>query len=310
MGDISQHSRPNLRIAKVIAWMFGALASFMLAAVSIRELAKSFNVFEINVCRTGGGLILLIFALSVSKSFRSGLSVTDIPKHLLRNVVHAAGGFFWTLAISTLPLATVFSLEFTAPAWTALMSLSVLGERVRTNVVVGLIASFVGTLIILRPAPDSFNALAILPLAAGMCLGLSALLTRRLTRTFDVFSILVWMMVIQLMINSAGVLIVSGSRMLNGNIPETALIAGVVLAVAGLSSQLCLSNALKIGEASMVMPLDFLRVPLIAGVGALFYEESFDYWVMAGAAVIATGIVIGLPRSGAPRHAAAQPAVS
>ena len=310
MTDISPHARLDFRATKVIAWMFGALASFMLAAVSIRELSKSLNVFEINVCRTGGGLIVLIAALSVSKPRRSGLSAIDIPKHLFRNVVHAAGGFFWTLAISALPLATVFSLEFTAPAWTALMSLSVLGERVRTSVVIGLIASFVGTLIILRPAPGSFDAMAIFPLAAGMCLGLSALLTRRLTRNFEIFTILFWMMVIQLTINTVGVFVFGYTPMFNGNIPERVVIAAIILALAGLSSQLCLSNALKIGEANMVMPLDFLRVPLIAGIGAVFYDEPFDCWVMVGAAVIAAGIVVGLPRSGAPRLAAPQPGVS
>ena len=167
MGHGQQQAAPNLRLVKVIAWMSGALASFVFAAVSIRELSKSLNVFEINVCRTGGGLIALIAAMCVVKSFRVGLSIKDIPKHLSRNFVHAAGGFFWTLSIFSLPLATVFSLEFTAPAWAAIMSMAVLGERIRGNVIIGLVASFIGTLIILRPSPDSFNMLALLPLAAG-----------------------------------------------------------------------------------------------------------------------------------------------
>jgi drug/metabolite transporter (DMT)-like permease len=307
VGDLQQQAAPKLRLVKVIAWMTGALTSFVFAAVAIRELSKSLNVFEINVCRTGGGLLTLAAAMCVVKSFRGGLSIKDIPQHLSRNIVHAAGGFFWTLSIFTLPLATVFSLEFTAPAWAAIMSMAVLGERVRGNVIIGLVASFIGTLIILRPSPDSFNALALLPLAAGLCLGLSALLTRRLTRSFDVFAILFWMMVIQLIINCIGELAIVDTAVLSASFTPQNFLAAGVLALAGLSSQLCLSQALKIGEASLVMPLDFLRVPLIAGVGALYYGEAFDHWVMIGAAVIATGVIIGLPRLSAQRGTAAQP---
>lgn len=299
MGEGKLPIAPNLRLLKVLAWMSGALTSFVFAAVSIRELSQSLNVFEINVCRTGGGLFALIAAMCVVKSLRCGLSLNDMPQHLWRNAVHATGGFFWTLSIFTLPLATVFSLEFTAPAWAAIMSMAVLGERVSVNAIVGLVASFIGTLIVLRPSPDSFDIFALLPLAAGLCLGLSALLTRRLTRTFGVFAILFWMMIIQLIINCVGALMIVDAARLSESLTPPNVLAAIVLALAGLSSQLCLSNALKIGEASLVMPLDFLRVPLIAGVGALNYEEPFDHWVMIGAAVVASGVLIGLPRPSA-----------
>lgn len=54
-------------------------------------------------------------------------------------------------------------------------------------------------------------------------------------------------------------------------------------------------------EASIVMPLDFLRVPLIAAIGAAFYQEPIDIWVFVGAGIIVTGIVIGLLPAGQQR---------
>lgn len=187
--------------------MTGALASFVLAAVSIRVLGRHFNAFEINIGRTGGGLLLLTAALAAAPSLRRQIRLSEAPRHVPRNLVHAAGGLLWTVAISLLPLATVFSLEFTAPAWAALLAFPILGERIRRDTVIGLIASLVGVLVILRPSPESFRMIALLPLAAALCLGLSALLTRRLTRSQSVFAILFWMMLIQLPLNVAGELL-------------------------------------------------------------------------------------------------------
>jgi drug/metabolite transporter (DMT)-like permease len=67
-----------------------------------------------------------------------------------------------------------------------------------------------------------------------------------------------------------------------------------VLGIAGLGSQWCLSKALQIGEATTVIPLDFLRVPIIAGIGWAAYGEELSVWVFTGAAVIMGGIAYGL----------------
>ena len=66
------------------------------------------------------------------------------------------------------------------------------------------------------------------------------------------------------------------------------------LAVAGLASHFCLTSAFRAGDATIVVPLDFLRVPLIAVVGATFYREPFDPFVLAGAALIVAGILCNL----------------
>jgi len=276
----------------------GALASFVVSAVSIRTLAAHFNVFEINVVRTGGGLALLVAALIASPSLRGLVDITELPRHIPRNLVHSLGGLLWTLAISCLPLATVFSLEFTSPAWAALLAFPIIGERIRRDTLIGIAASLVGVLIVLRPSPASFHLTALLPLGAALCIGLSALLTRRLTRTQSIFAILFWMMVIQLALNLVGASILarvsSGAPSLSPDISTLTMVAMAALAIAGLCSQLCLSKALQIAEASIVLPLDFLRVPLIAGVGFVLYQEPIDVWVFAGAVVIVAGIVVGL----------------
>ena len=62
------------------------------------------------------------------------------------------------------------------------------------------------------------------------------------------------------------------------------------VAVAGLSSHFCLTNAFHHDDATIVVPLDFLRIPLIALIGWSLYGERLDGFVFAGAAIIIAGI--------------------
>lgn len=285
-------SRP--RIALVTLWMAGALLSFVGAALGIRTLAGHLDVFEINLVRTGGGLAVLLGLLALRPDLRRSIDPGRALAHGPRNLVHFVGGLCWTLSIAILPLATVFSLEFTAPAWAALLAYPILGERIRRETVIGLVACLIGVLVILRPAPASFQATALLPLAAAFCFGLTVLLTRRLTRTETTVAILFWMMAIQFVMNVVAAALLPGGGLRAVPADPVLVGAGVVLILAGLLSQFCLSKALQHGEALLVLPLDFLRVPLIAVIGAVFYAEPLDLWVFAGFAVIAAGITIGL----------------
>ncbi|MEJ1160056.1 DMT family transporter [Prosthecomicrobium sp. N25] len=279
--------------------MAGALVSFVGAALAIRMLSGHVGVFEINLIRTGGALLLLSLILVGVPRLAGELRPGHMDRHLPRNLVHAIGGLFWTLAVTyPLPLATVFSLEFTAPAWAALLAYPLLGERIRRQSVLGILACMVGVLVILRPSPVSFDATSILPLGAALCFGTTVLLTRRLTRTESTFAILYWMMVIQAAFNAVGTVIYpSGDLSQIGRDPMLVGAAGL-LVISGLSSQFCLAKALQIGEAVMVLSLDFLRVPIIAVIGWWLYGERLDGWVFAGFAIIAAGIVVGLtPRT-------------
>jgi drug/metabolite transporter (DMT)-like permease len=278
----------------VFMWMTGALVAFVFAAVSIRTLTASLNVFEIGVVRCGGGLLLILGYAALIPSARPNLLGSSAAMHAPRNIIHAIGGILWTLAIAYLPLATVFSLEFTAPAWVALLSFPLLGERITRRAAIGIFAGLVGVLVILRPAPGSFNTAALFPLAAAFCFGLNVLLTRRLALSEPLLAILFWMMTLQLAFFAAGALAYGGLRFFDVPFTLVTVSAMVTLAIAGMCSQLCLSRALQIGEAGMVVPLDFLRVPLIAVVGWTLYGEPLSVWLFLGAALILGGIAYGL----------------
>lgn len=270
--------------------MVGALLSFSAMAVSIRELARTgFNIFEILAVRSGGSLIVLLCLVS----FRPALLAHMLPRrmglNLTRNTVHYVSQYAWALALTMLPLATVFALEFTMPAWTVVLASWLLRERVTASRIGVVVFGLIGVLVILRPGLASFNPAALLVLGAAIGYAVTMIATKKLTMTETTFGIVFWMAVIQLPLSLAGSRADVFAQLSARDILPLLGVAG-----AGLSSHFCLSNAFRAGDATLVVPLDFMRIPLIAVVGWAFYAEPLDGFVLLGALVIVAGVVWNL----------------
>jgi drug/metabolite transporter (DMT)-like permease len=286
-------------LGRVIAWMGGALVSFCALALAIRGLSVSLSVYEVLTLRSLGGVAIL----GVYGVARGGIAwPRPLHLHVLRNVVHCAAQICWAWGVILLPLATVFALEFTTPAWTMVMAVAFLGERPTLGRVAAVALGFVGVLIILRPGLGSFDMRALLVLAAAVMFAVQLTTTKFLTGTNSVLTILFWMNVMQLPMNyAAHVAIDRQMAIWTGLDWSLAPVAGVLL-IAGLAAHVCLTNAFRFGDATLVVPLDFLRVPLIALIGAAFYAEPIDVLVLVGAAVTATGILWSLREHRAAAH--------
>jgi len=276
-------------LARVVLWMSGALLSFCVMAVSVRELAANLSIFEMLAIRSGFGVLVLGTLAALSPALRRMVVPQRMGLHLLRNSTHYAGQYLWALSLTLLPLATVFSLEITMPAWTMLLATVTLGERLTPSRVGAVVLGVAGVLIILRPGIASFQPASLLVLAAAFAYAVSMINTKQLTRTETSFAIIFWMNVMQLPMSLAGSSLDFPLRITSADILP---ILGI--GISGVSSHYCLSNAFRSGEASVVVPLDFLRIPLIAWVGWWLYGERLDIFVFAGAATIVAGVIWNL----------------
>jgi drug/metabolite transporter (DMT)-like permease len=275
----------------VVLWMTGALLSFSATAVAVRELSPVFSVFEILSLRNAAGVAILLAFAILNPDLRPQMKPRRLRLHLIRNVLHFASTDAWAYSLSLLPLATVFALEFTTPAWVALLAIPFLKEAMNRGRLVALIAGFAGVLIILRPGAETFQPASLLVLAVAFAFAAVAIVTKRLTLTESTFSIVFMMNVIQLPLN---LMWVGGAFWERIEAAHALAIAGVSLG--GLLAHLCLTNAYRHGDASMVVPLDFLRIPLIAIIGWRVYGEALDPYVFAGSACIVAGLFYSLRR--------------
>jgi drug/metabolite transporter (DMT)-like permease len=285
-------------IVRVVLWMVGTLLSFSAMAVSIRELSRGgFNIFEILAIRSGGSLIILLALLAMRPELRTYALPRRMRLNLFRNTVHYISQYSWALSLTMLPLAMVFALEFTMPAWTALLAAWLLRERLSPSRIGVVAFGLIGVLVILRPGIASFNPAAFFVLAAAFGYAITMITTKKLTMTETTFGIIFWMAVIQFPLSLIGS---DPHVFLHLQLRHLLPVLGV--AIAGTTAHYCLSNAFRSGDATLVVPLDFMRIPLIAVVGWALYGESLDIFVLLGALIIVAGVLWNLRAEAARAH--------
>ena len=286
------------KLARVVFWMVGALLSFSVMAVSIRALAKAgLSIFEILAIRSGVALLVLFVLLAARPDLRVHARPRRMRLNLLRNTVHYAAQYAWALSITMLPLAMVFALEFTMPGWTALLAVWLLHEKMTPSRAGVIVFGLIGVLVILRPGIASFNPAALIVLAAAFGYAITMITTKQLTMTETTLGIVFWMAVIQLPLSLLG-----SDPIVFFHLDARHILPAIGVGTAGLTSHFCLSNAFRAGDATLVVPLDFMRIPLIAVVGWAFYGERLDIFVLLGALIIIAGVLWNLRAEAARPH--------
>jgi drug/metabolite transporter (DMT)-like permease len=284
---------PTYRPYAAAMWMSGSIVSFSAMAVAGRAVAPHLDTFELMTWRSLIGLGIVLVGGWVTGSL-GGIRSDRLGTHVIRNLFHFTGQNLWFLSLSLIPLAQVFALEFTSPLWVVLLSPLLLGEPITRRRGLCALAGFAGILIVARPDLGHLSPGVLL--AAGSAIGFagSAIFTKRLTRHEGVISILFWLTVMQacLAILGAGI---------DGDVTwpdRTTLPWLVLLGAAGIVAHFCLTRALMLAPATVVMPIDFIRLPAIAAIGAVFYAEPVDPWVILGALVICAATWVNIRAEG------------
>ncbi|WP_417676114.1 DMT family transporter [Pseudodonghicola sp.] len=272
------------QVGRAALWMTGAIASFSAMAVAGRKVSFALDTFEIMMYRSALGFVIVLLVLSVTGNLRQ-VTTRNMGLQVMRNLVHFSGQNLWFFAVTVIPLAQVFALEFTAPLWVIVLAPLVLGERLTPTRAMAAAIGFVGILIVARPSPDTLNAGVFAAAAAAVFFAFTNMLTKKLTRSHSVANIMFWLTLLQL-----GFGVIAAGYDGDIALPDAITLPWlVVIALGGLLAHFCITNALSIAPAAVVMPIDFARLPTIAVVGMLLYGEPLDIWVFVGAAVIFAG---------------------
>ncbi|MEP2642739.1 DMT family transporter [Roseobacter sp.] len=269
---------------KAAFWMGGAIVSFCTMAVAGREASAQLDTFEIMVYRSLIGMIIVVVLAGVFGTWRQ-INRANLTAHTLRNMAHFTGQNLWFYAVTVIPLAQVIALEFTSPLWVIVLSPLILGERLTLVRTVAAIVGFVGILIVARPDMAGLNAGVITAACSAIFFALTIMFTKRLTRTQTITCILFYLTTMQLVMG----VVLAGY---DGDIavPNADVLPYVLMiGCAGLLAHFCMTNALAIAPATVVVPIDFIRLPTIAVIGMVLYNETVDIWVFLGALIIFAG---------------------
>ncbi|MCO5161382.1 MAG: DMT family transporter [Mesorhizobium sp.] len=281
-------------LTKAGLWMAGWLTLMLLMSVAGRAATIEIDIFQIMEMRAIIGLVMLwplIHAAGGLRAMRSRV----LGQHIGRNVVHYFAQYAWLLALTMIPLAQLISIEFTMPVWTAIFAGLFLGERIGGLKIASIVLGILGVAVIVRPGLDHVDPGQLIALVMAVGFGISVTMVKGLTRHDSVVKIMFWMLVIQGLIGFVPALWV-------WRWPSAEAWAWiVVISACGTFSHYCMAKAMTYADATVVIPMDFLRVPLSAALGFLLYSEALDAWTVAGAALILFGNLLNL-KAAAPRN--------
>ncbi len=272
---------------KAAFWMGCSIACLLLMTWAGRETTRELNVFQVMEMRSLLGLVMLYPLVRLAGGFKAMATKRPL-QHIGRNIAHYSGQFMWLAALSMIPLAQVVAIEFTAPIWTAIFAVGFLGERMTVARTLAVALGLIGVLVIVRPGADHADLGQLIVLAAAFTFGVSFTMTKALTRTELVVAIIFWMLVIQSVIGLVPAIMVWKT-------PSTEILPWiVVIAFGGSYAHYCMARALVHADATVVTPMDFVRVPATAALGWLAYSEKVDVITLIGTALILAGNLLNL----------------
>lgn len=276
-------------VLQAAMWMAGWLVATLGMTIAGRQLAQDVSIFVVMILRS----LIATAILTPLVLYHGGIAarLAQFRLHLLRNLVHYAGQYAWFSALLLIPLAEVIAIEFTMPVWIAVLAALFLGEKLTGTRIAAIALGFAGILMIVRPGASSLDPGHLVALAAALAFACSVTLTKFITRTDSALTVIFLMFAIQSVMGAV-------PAFLTWSWPQPHnWIWVAVVALAGTFSHYCLSKAISLADATVVMPMDFLRLPLTALLGWLVYAEGADLLSAAGAALIIAANAVNIARA-------------
>ena len=288
----------RVNLTKAGLWMLGAIVSFVAMAVAGRAIQLEMNTFELMLYRSLVGFVAIVALIAVSSEGFAQVRTSRLDLHVKRNIFHYTGQNLWFFALTLIPLSQLVALEFTNPIWVALLAPFLLGEMLTRTRLLGALLGFIGVLIVARPGTAPFELGHTVALMSALFFALNTIFTKRIMAFDSVLCVMFWMTLFQ------GVLSLVLSAPGGIPLPSVSLLPWiVVVGLTGVTAHYCLTSALGHAPATLVAPMEFLRLPLIAIVGVILYGEELHVSVFLGAAVIIAGNLLNM-RSETRRRAA------
>ena len=273
-------------------WMSGWLLLMLFVAIAGRETLRELNVFQVMEVRSVIGFLWLLPILYFNGGF-TAMKTARPMTHLARNLVHYISQIGWFFALTLIPLSQLVSIEFTMPIWIAIMAAIFLGEKMTVWKITAIVLGLIGVVVIVRPSAGAVNLGQLVALGAAFGFGISITMIKSLTRTESALKIIFWMIIVQ---SVAGFI----PALYFWQWPSAYVwVWLVVIAFCGTFSHFCMARAMLYADATVVVPMDFLRVPLSAAIGWLLYAERLDIFTVLGAVLILAGNMLNLRSPGA-----------
>lgn len=268
---------------KGVMWMLFACVAFSGMGLSVRYLSRFLPSQELIFFRNALSLIWMLPWI-----YRSGFTVlrtTHFRMYLGRSALAFASMLCWFTALATLPLAEAVALGFTAPLFSTVLAVLILGEVVRMRRWTATIIGFLGAMVILRPGIEEVTFAHVLVLGASATGAITSVVVKQLTRTEHPNAIVTYM---TLLTTPFALLIAVPVWQWPEPMTWFWLLVLGLLATLGHQAS---TRAFQYLDASLVATLDFIRLPTSALLAWIAFTETPDIWTWIGGTIIAAASV-------------------
>jgi len=260
-------------------WMLASVFSFSGVGVGVRALSDNgMPPVEVVFFRVlVGVLVLLPWLVSVGLE---GLKTTKLKLHSFRSLLMGIGMIFWFTALARLPLADAIALHFTLPLFLVIFAWSFLGEKVIIARLTATFIGFIGALVIIRPGLNEFSIATLFVLVSAALYAGNHTISRSFAQTEGPEATTFFM--------NAMILVPTGICLVfwwkTPTLIDFAWIA--VTGIFGTTSHIFLMRAYQFAEASVLAPIDFLRLVFSGLAGYIIFGQISDFWTWVGATII------------------------
>ena len=265
-------------VKRAVLLMTASTVIFGCMAVCIRLASEQLHPFEIAFFRNFFGFVFILPMLV--RHGPSLLRTNKLPLYLVRcliGIVSMLAGFW---AIVNLPLAQAIALSYSTPLFVTIGAVLVLGEIVRARRWTAVLVGFLGVVLIVRPGSDAFTAGSLVALMAAVASASVAISIKFLSRTEHPDAIVLYTTMLWVPMSLVPALFV-------WEMPVGITWLWIILAGGlGTTAHMFWTRALKLGDASMLTPISFMQILVVAVFGYFLFDEALDRWTVLGAAVI------------------------
>ena len=264
-----------------ILWMVITTILFVGVTAAVRYLEGEIPAPQAAFLRYAIGTVLLTPSLISLVKIRPEKPL--LQKFVLRGLVHSIGVTLWFYAMSVMPVAEVTAIGFLTYIFVSIGACIFLKEKLHKHRLTAILFSFVGAMIILRPGLNVIDPASFIVIGAAFCYALAYITTKSMTKTEHPLAVLFYMNLIQFLIAAIPVSFVWIT-------PSLLDIKWILLVgIGGFFSHYCLTRAFQVADTLTVIPIDFMRLPIIAIIGYFFYNEGLDISLLFGAVIIFVG---------------------
>lgn len=264
-------------------WMSAAAFFWMCNTILIRPIAADLPPVQMQFLRC-----LFSALLVMPYILRAGIGMLRTRRfglYVLRAGAMAVSMICWIYAVVRMPMSEAISLSFTAPLFATMLAALILKEKVRLRRWSAVIVGFAGALVIIRPGFATFNPASFFVIVNAITWASAIIMVRMLARTESPTVIVAYMFILLTGITAIPAALVWVE-------PSTkALLLLLVLSSTGVLGHLASTRALSVAETSVVVPVEYLQLPLTAIAAYFLFAEVPSIWTLVGAAIIIAAVI-------------------